>query len=117
MKIDDFFERGSSLPIHHFKFGKALTLSDEDFAQLYLAIMTEYKVHNGWWSEKRVPHCNECREEISGPAELRRLYGKSLHPDCFRKVYQEETKHSHKEEKQYWERVAALDLTGLEARV
>jgi hypothetical protein len=96
----------------HLKFldySKVLALSDEDFAEFYLARMTEYKTKDGWWSKGKIPYCSECQQPIKGAKDLRRLYGRSLHPDCFRKVYRERVSQETEIVKQYWDRVASLD--------
>ncbi len=68
---------------------KILTLSDEDFAEFYLKTMEEYRDHDGWWDEGKIPSCSECHKEIAEPKELRRYYGSALHPECFEKVYRQ----------------------------
>ncbi len=87
-------------------------LPDEEFAQLYLGLMEEYK-NDGFWADGRLPKCSECGMEIAGPTELRRFYGRSLHPECFCKVYSRERKDNKGIERKYLERVTKLKLDEL----
>ena len=100
-----------------FQFGRALdyekilALSDEDFARLYLELMTEYRDKDGWWSNGKIPTCSQCHTEIPGPKELRCYYGNSMDASCFREFYEREgskDQHESKLTKQYLERVAKL---------
>ena len=93
---------------------KVLALSDKDFEQYYLELMTEYKNKNGWWNSgdpELIPKCIKCHEIISGPEQLRRYNGRSLHPNCFRKEWDNE-KRSYNNHilKRYFDRVANLQL-------
>lgn len=90
-------------------YARIAELSDEDFAKLYLELMTEYKDKNGWWSPDKIPHCGVCHRVITGPAELRRYHGRTLDPTCFKEVYAEERKDFDGSPMQkYWDRVANL---------
>ena len=90
-------------------YGKVVELKDEDFAQLYLELMNEYKTKNKWWGKAGIPRCRECEEEIPSPRELRRYEGKSMHPACFKQFYEREGKDRGLMRK-YWQRVSRLVL-------
>jgi hypothetical protein len=112
--LDDFLIKGQSSVSgigRLFDYQKIVKLPDKDFAGFYLALMTEYRDKEGWWSEGKIPKCGRCSKEISGPAQLRRYYGRSLDPDCFVIEYQ---KDSYKDDsrlmRQFWERVAKLRI-------
>jgi hypothetical protein len=112
MAIDDFVMKG--LLIFHpggraLDFEKIVTASDEDFAQLYLELMTEYRDKNGWWSDGNIPKCYECHEVIPSPEQLRRYHGLSMHPSCFKQYYAKEGDDKGVMMK-YWQRVADLVL-------
>lgn len=92
----------------HLDYKKIEALSNTEFAQFYLELMREYRDKEGWWGRAGTPKCSECHTIISGPEELRRYNGISLHPACFRKVYAEDKKVGATEK--YFDRVAALDL-------
>ena len=83
-------------------------LSDIEFAQFYFSMMQEYRDHHGWWSGRKIPKCSQCNEVISGPEELRRLYGLSLHPNCFEEVYQEKRDNMDLSSKKYFDRVLEI---------
>ena len=112
MTIDDFVLKGPFLfhigrrVLDYEKIAKA---SDEDFSQLYLELMREYRDKDGWWSDGKIPKCNECHEVISSPEQLRRYYGSSMHPSCFNQFYIREGDDKGIMRK-YWERVADLVL-------
>ena len=93
--------------IRQINYKKIITLSDEDFAKLFLEFMTEYRDKDGFWKEGKVPRCSECSAVIDSPGNLRRYYGLSLHPVCFKKVYE---KYGEEDPvmRKYWERVANL---------
>ena len=97
----------SFLGVRHLDYEKIMVLSENQFAHLYLELMTEYKDKDGWWGVKGTPGCSECNKEISGPENLRRYYGLSLHPECFKKVY-ENGWIAKGMEKKYFDRVAKL---------
>jgi hypothetical protein len=109
--IDDYVIKGHvlfSFPgLIHLDYEKILKLTDSKFAELYLELMTEYKEKNGWWGKGGVPRCSECNQVIPGPEYLRRYYGRSLHPDCFKKVYIRDG-HDTGLIKQYWNRIFKL---------
>lgn len=92
-------------------FEKIIALSNQDFSRFYLELMSTYRV-NGWWTEGKIPQCCECSSVISGPEQLRRYHGLSLHPDCFKKLYEKEAQEDGNEGvmHQYWLRVAGLVL-------
>jgi len=85
-------------------------LSDEDFAALYLELMTEYRDKNGWWSKGKPVRCSECHQAITGPEGLRRYYGRTLDPECFKKAYEAEREDFADSPvmRRYWDRVAKL---------
>lgn len=92
---------------------KIIAIPDEDFAGLYLELMSEYKDKDGWWSNEKIPKCSQCHAEISGPQDLRRYYGNSMHASCFKEFYEREgskDQHQEKTMKRYWARVANLAL-------
>jgi hypothetical protein len=92
---------------------RLLKLSDIDFTEFYLNLMEEYRDKDGWWKdEKNLPHCSKCNEVISGPRDLRRLAGRSLHPLCLVEEIKIEDKKGL--EKKYWERVLKVDFSLLE---
>lgn len=106
-------ERGPGLflPGRVLDYKKIMALSDQDFARFYLELMEEYREKDGWWGEGGIPRCSECNRKISGPGELRRYCGASLHPRCFQAWYQ---RHGGDEKgimKRFWERVFKLDLS------
>lgn len=87
-----------------------LNFPDKKFEQYYLELMTEYRDKNGYWTKRKIP-CDNCHQIISGPEQLRRYYGRSLHPICFK----EEWKKERLEKKEptlvaYFDRVAQLTL-------
>lgn len=92
----------------------SLTLSDEEFASWYHSKMQEYE-NQGWWANA-VPNCTSCHQEISGPALLRRFAGMSLHPQCFKTVWEIERKEyqqNHPLFFKYFERIVGLALSSL----
>lgn len=88
----------------------ALELSDEEFAKFYLECMSTYKDLDGCWQEKNGPQgphsCAECRETISDIKNLRRMYGLSLHPNCFIEHYNKHKSTESEHSRRYWDRVA-----------
>ncbi len=111
MVIDEFIIENPVFP----QVGRALDykriveLPDKDFAQLYLERMLEYRDKNGWWSEDKVPKCNECNEVIPNPQQLRRYHGLSMHPSCFKQFY-EKKGDDRGIMRRYWQRVTNLVL-------
>ncbi len=106
--IEDFVSK--TPPTHlgrYFDYERIIALSEDDFAKLYLELMAEYRDKDGWWSNGRIPKCNECRGVISGPEQLRRYHGLSMHPTCFKQFYKREG-NEEGTMKQYWMRVANL---------
>lgn len=97
----------TGLPVRELDYEKIVKLSEEDFVALYLEMMEGYRNHNGWWGEAGTPSCSECREEINGPKNLRRYKGLSMHPDCFKRFYEEE-ENDGRLMKEYFGRVAEL---------
>jgi len=73
-----------------FDMKKVMALSDDDFAHHHLLLMQEYREKNGWWSEGQMPLCDNCREIIPGPEQLRRYKGGTLDAGCFREVWASE---------------------------
>ena len=52
--IEDFLVKNPiniGLPVRNIDFKKIMQLSDHDFAQLYLELMTEYRYNDGWWHD------------------------------------------------------------------
>ena len=97
------------LSIRSLNYNKIIKLNNKDFARLYLELMNEYRDKDGWWKKNNVPNCWECHEPIDNPKNLRRYYGQSLHPNCFKKVYKREGKEK-SITKEYFDRVANLIL-------
>ncbi len=90
-------------------YSKVLQLNDEEFKEYYLEIMAEFKTKDNWWSNREFPKCDNCHEMISGPENLRRYYGLSLHPSCFRKIWARDSKNCNNHIiKKYFERIAQL---------
>ena len=87
---------------------KIVKVSDEDFAQLYLELMSELGEDNGWWEDGKIPKCSECNKVISSPEQLRLYHGLSMHPSCFKSYEIEET--DTQVMAKYWQRVADLVL-------
>ncbi|MEK6828950.1 MAG: hypothetical protein AABY15_02405 [Nanoarchaeota archaeon] len=87
---------------------KIMQLNDEEFAQFYLELMTEYKTNDGWWTNGKISHCINCHRFIEGPEQLRRYYGMTLDADCFRKEWKKQRRESTGLNQQYWDRVAQL---------
>ncbi|MGM5483405.1 MAG: hypothetical protein ACQER9_00640 [Nanobdellota archaeon] len=111
MVIDDFVLKD---PLFHvgervLDYEKIVKASDEDFARFYLELMIEYRDKDGWWSDGKIPECNECHKEIQRPEDLRRYHGLSMHPSCFRQYYTREGDDEGIMDK-YWQRVANLVL-------
>jgi len=98
-----------AVPVRTLDYEKVVELSAEDFAKLHLELMNEYKDKDGWWSDGKIPNCSECHSEIPGPEDLVRYYGRSLHHNCFRRVYEREGDETGIM-KRYWDRVAELVL-------
>jgi len=97
--------------IHDYE--KIFALSKRDFAEFYLKLMEEYRDKDGWWAEGTDPiNCSKCNEEISGPRDLRRLYGRALHPTCF--AEEMDLTKERGASKKYWKRVLELDLSLLD---
>jgi hypothetical protein len=74
-------------------FQKVNQLSDKEFSKLYLELMVEYRDKNDWWSsDEKTPYCSvsDCHSIITGPEDLVRYYGRSLHRKCFVKLYKKE---------------------------
>jgi len=96
--------------VNSLDYEKVAEISDEEFATLYLELMTEYEEKNQWWSKGKIPKCHECNLSITNPKKLRRYYGQSLHPNCFNVVYEREGIHEQESGlvKKYWERVSKL---------
>lgn len=89
-----------------------MDLPDDEFALYYRNKMQEYKDSDGWWSSKdRIPECAKCHEQISGPKDLRRMAGMSLHPDCFKAQLSEYIEENKTSEYYilYFERVSQLE--------
>jgi len=117
MNIDDFvIPLGDIRTLGNYDIGrrfdyeKILSLSSDEFAEFYLKVMEEYRDKDGWWGKAGIPSCSECSQEISGPKELRRYYGLTLHPKCFEKIYEKEKDDQKGLIKFYWDRVVKLDL-------
>ena len=72
-------------------FEQAVDLSDEKFAEYYLALMRTKRLTHMWWRGV-VPECAECGDEIAGSRELRMYDSQPYHPQCFAKVYDPEGK-------------------------
>jgi len=112
--IENFVLKSSqvmfSMPgIRHLDYKKILALPDSEFAALYFEFMNEYKEKDGWWGNAGIPSCSECQKNISGPEQLRRYHGRTLHPDCFKEVYSKD-KFPSKDplERRYFDRIANL---------
>ncbi len=115
MNLDDYLLKAQGvLPGISSKFinyPKIVAAPDDVFAEFYLALMTEYKEKDNWWSEGNVPNCSECHTVIPGPEELRRYAGASLHPHCFGIWYaRNKSSDDTGVMGQYWARVSALRI-------
>jgi hypothetical protein len=89
-------------------YARIMKLPDIEFAALYLELMTEYKIHDGWWREDRFPGCRACHLPIVGPERMRRYYGNSLHGSCFPNYYRKHRTDDGPLWNRLWERIAAL---------
>jgi len=103
-------DRGHMLMPQRFDYRNIMELTNEEFSQFYLELMTEYKDNVGWWSEGRIPHCSNCHEIIPGPAQLRRYHGQTLHAKCFKTLWEKERGSTKGLSKQFFDRVAGLTL-------
>lgn len=91
-------------------YDEIMLLSHTDFAQLYLEMMNAYQKKDSWFipgQANSVPSCSECHAQISGPEQLRRYKGLSMHPACFKTFYAREGDDKGIIKK-YWNRVASL---------
>lgn len=68
---------------------KIAALGNEEFLSLHVQLMEEYR-HNGWWTEKNIPSCNQCQDPIPGPETLIRYFGQSYDPSCFKDAWRSE---------------------------
>ena len=95
------------LPIRAIDYKRIVELPDDNFALLYLELMSEYPLEeNG-----KVRKCFECLKPISSVYDLRRFYGQSLHPECYRNVYEGWDKVGISEiNKKFFERVLELKI-------
>ncbi|MFA5953219.1 MAG: LIM domain-containing protein [Candidatus Pacearchaeota archaeon] len=116
INLEDFRGPMLGFPLfNYFDFKKAIELSDRDFAELYLKLMEEYRYKDGWWTEsKGIPSCSKCNEKISGPKDLRRYCGRSLHPNCFTEEIKIEMKSMNSIMKKYFNRVLKVDFSLLD---
>lgn len=89
---------------------RIVVLPERDFAQLYLELMLEYRDKDGWWSNGKIPKCNKCHDVILSPQQLRRYYGSSMHPSCFKQFYERRGDEEGIMGK-YWQRVANLVIS------
>jgi hypothetical protein len=89
-------------------FEKMITLSDNEFAQHYLALMSTFKVTEGWWINGNNPIC-ECGEAILSPKELRMYGDNPYHPECFKRVYEKDRRQDSDLMKRYWTKVLKLE--------
>jgi len=92
-------------------YSAAQMLSDNDFSKYYLEQMLEYNLYEFRRnSQSSFRNCSNCKSVITRPEDLRRYYGMSLHPECFRKVYypDEMDRHVKKSDIFIWRRVLEL---------
>ena len=54
-------------------------LSPEAFRDYYFEKMRKYP----WWEKGETRNCDECRDPITSPEDMRRYNGNSLHSACF----------------------------------
>lgn len=100
-------------------YAKLIAAPQEEFAAFYLQSMENFKEKGGFWSDGHIPVCSECSHRISGPSEMRRYYGRSLHPQCFslaRNKIDPEQKRRYEpnaDVKRYLDRVERLDLSSI----
>lgn len=100
-------ERKFMLMPPRLNYSKIDKLDDDEFIQLHLELMTEYKTQDGWWSKNKIPHCISCNLVIPGPEQMVRYHGRTLHPDCFREEWEHEKK-EYPRFRKYWDRIARL---------
>ena len=112
IEIDDVVPENPTVPNSRLlDYKKFMALSDENFEEIYLKLMEEYRDEHRWWQEGGIiPQCIECNKEISSPEELRRYHGNSLHPDCFGKYLEKDGKYENESDsmKQFLGRVSKL---------
>lgn len=90
---------------------RIVNLPDDEFSELYLELMTEYKDKDGWWTGDKIPKCGPCHEIIDVPANLRRHYARTLDHGCFQEVYAKERPQERNEIRgKYFDKVANLGL-------
>lgn len=111
INLKDFIGVSPVIPANCLKYDKILAISDVDFADFYLQLMTVYKEKDGWWGKQGVPKCWTCHEEIESPKDLRRYCGQSHHPVCFGEMWKKERKtQKWVEMRKYFDRVAKLRI-------
>ena len=98
------------LPVRNFDHKKIVALSNQEFAIFYGELMNEYRDKDGWWKNGRIPECDTCHQVIPRPSQLRRYQGRSLHPECFKKVYEKEKDTFKGVEREYFDKVANVVL-------
>ena len=101
-------------PGHKKSILEQLALSDQDFEQYYLRLMTEQvnqnRPHNLGHSNG-VLKCSSCHDPISDPRQLRRYYGRNLHSKCFVELWnREKGSYNNHHLKTYFNRIAELRL-------
>ena len=108
----DFIGPCAEFPfVGRINYSEVIKFSDKDFAEFYYGLMKEYQDKDDWWADKEnIPPCNRCYNEISGPKDLRRLAGRTLHPNCFSEEMNLR-KIKNPLEKKYWERVLKVNLS------
>ena len=106
VKIGPAFLGGASG--RNLDYEKMAELPMDDFDDLYRQLMSVYRDEDGWWANGKFPRCSQCGNQISGPERLRRYYGRTLDPICFR-VTHRLNRDKEGEMQRYWDRVAELD--------
>ena len=114
----------SRLAFSTFDFKRINALSDAEFADRYLGEMTRYFFEHGRHRLEQEEYartlgldrglkpiaCWDCPNPIESPRDLRRYYGANLHHACFLKCRENDEKGEDKRTREYWSRVAALNL-------
>jgi hypothetical protein len=112
--LEDFIVKGLRIGLpgtREFNHSKVLALNEEDFGKFYLLLMEEYKDKDNYWKNGN-PQCWRCNNGIETPKDMRKLFGRTLHTECFKKDY-DETYKSHNLDnvtRKYLERVYSVNI-------
>lgn len=107
-RFADHVENTKDTALLTFSFEKAVRMPSQEFADIYLKLMTTFKDIDNWWSEGNIPSCAYCGEEISGPKQLRMYEDDPYHACCFKEVYSEINQSELM--KRYWNKVLNLEF-------